>query len=416
MALALLVAQPGCETEKAKWNLAQAINLSQSGEIEEAITLSQQAMEQDPDNCQIKRHLAQLLAENGRGEIAVALCDVHQDCFPNDLPAREVRSTCLQYLGRFDESLAEYKNFLSTRVARSPSELNTLAYFRALANKELGQAGAEIQEAIEQIESKYWGAFILPMQVRAVVSAGLISRHVDGRRQALRLLDRMIDQYEAKLVFGNTVVKQVVTEKIGLTYPISKQHENQTLNARANREIRKSSLAVMLVTRALILEDCKQTERVDADRRRIEALGYEFSKLASSLPSDLACLDSLDMATMYLDTRGFISVLQPWPDEMTLQKFNDSTSYSSYQEAIEDLDLSVLAAQLGQAALNSSLYNSMELPVEKVMRRKEMARRVTAVLLYHRMKAYQRGGRAKAAAKDQCRIQALGFPPDASLF
>lgn len=422
MGVALLVttAQLGCESEKAKWNLAQALNLRQSGRVEEAASLCQIAMDQDPDNCQIKLNLAKMLAESGKGEIAVALCDEHHQCFPNDLPSRKIRSDCLQYLGRFDEALSEYKKSLSSRVSRTPIERNNLAYFRALAKKELSKAAADVQQAIDEEESRYWGAYILPLQVRTIVSAGLISRHVDQRRHSLRLLDRMIQKYELKLERVESLIKKLVAEQIAMVFPVTEQHEKQTLNARANGEILRTSLALMLTTRALMLEDVNRFRCVDADRLRIEELGFEFSKLASDLPSDLACLKALSMATIYLDTRGFVSVQQPWrevdSEEAPLGTFRPVTGTSNYESALEDLDLAVLAAQLGQAAINSPLYNSIEISVEQVRRRKNMARRATAVLLYHRMKAHERGGNSKAADSDQCRIQALGFPPDEALF
>ena len=111
-----LVGVVGCETEKARWTFARALNLSESGQIEEAIELMQVAMEQSPDDAEIKMSLAKLLAENGQGELGIGLCEVRLEDHPGDVSARRVRSTCLQYLGRFDESLAAYKHCLLSLI------------------------------------------------------------------------------------------------------------------------------------------------------------------------------------------------------------------------------------------------------------------------------------------------------------
>ena len=93
-----------------------------------------------------------------------------------------------------------------------------------------------------------------------------------------------------------------------------------------------------------------------------------------------------------------------------------SITHSNYELAIGDLDVAVMSAQVSREALNSSLYNTMNEPPEYVARKKAISRRMTAILMYHRMTTHQRAGNKKAAAKDRCRIEALGFAPDEGLF
>jgi tetratricopeptide (TPR) repeat protein len=419
------VALTGCADEKAKWNFARAMNLSDSGQLEESIALMQTAMEQLPNESQIKLNLANLLAENGQGEMGIGLCEDHLEENPNDIAARQIRSTCLQYLGRFDESLQQYKECLSGRVSRNETERNNLAYFRALAEKELSKAADDIQIAIEQEEGKNWGSpFRVPLQVRAVIAAGLISRRIDGRQDALKTLDRKINQYEARMALQNALIKILIAEKIRIEFPLGEKSENETLNARANLEVQKNCLALMLATRALIHEDLESTRRADADRRRINALGFEFNELARALPSDGDCLAGLELSSLYLDTRGFVSGRRAWKGdtEIVEQEPNlvamsgPGSRPSSYREALEDLDFAVLAAQTSQQALDSPLYNSPEFTAQHVAQLKKMARRMTAVLLYHRMEIHQRGGNSAAAEEDQRRIAELGFQPGSSLF
>jgi len=70
-----------------------------------------------------------------------------------------VRSECLQYLGRFQEALVDYQKFTAEKIDKDTRELNTLAYYRALAGYELDKAYRQIDTAIGKYESRQWGGF-----------------------------------------------------------------------------------------------------------------------------------------------------------------------------------------------------------------------------------------------------------------
>ena len=416
-----LVGVVGCETEKARWTFARALNLSESGQIEEAIELMQVAMEQSPDDAEIKMSLAKLLAENGQGELGIGLCEVRLEDHPGDVSARRVRSTCLQYLGRFDESLAAYKHCLSGHVSRSPVEWNNLAYFRALAGKELDMAASDIQAAIKKVESQPWGSiYLVPLEVRTVIAAGLIARRIDQHQAVLTILSNEVGRYERRIAIQNSGVRALVTARSKQEFPLQKKAEDEILNVRAVRERQKNSLALMLATRALMLEDLGKTDRADSDRWEVEYLGFEFNKLTKQLPNDKACLFALQSGSLYLDTRGFVSGRLDWlgepgpSDESGPVK--TQTSRSSYAVALRDLDFAVLAAQIRQSALESSIYNTPELSAREIRYLKKEANRMTAVLLYHRMEVHLRARKQDAADAEQLRIEKLGFQPGASLF
>ena len=461
----------GCKQESAKWNYARAMNLAEAGQLEEAIELMELALEQSPADRQIKLSLAQMLAENGQGELGIGHCDEYLESNPDDKEAHQIRSTCLQYLGRFDLSLCDYKHCLSGHVSRTPVQLNALAYYRGLANTELSKAARDIQKAIEMEEGKNWGCrYLVPMQVRTAVAAGLISRHIDRHDQALCRLNSKIEQYERKLSNQDSLIKSLIVRKLQnqsasgemtdsdiqpaqsqpvatepatfahdmrMEFPFGERTENVLLNARSIKQVQKNCLGVMLATRALIHEDRKCYRSADHDRRRIQELAFDFAELAKELPDDQACLFAFRNACMYLDTRGFVSGRREWsgeqPDSNRFALFFDtgigmskkskshknvdiSIAPSNYQEALEDLDFAVLAAEFMELALNSSLYNSPELSARRIEKRKKMATRMTAVLLYHRMEVHLRGGNTEAANQDQRSIERLGFQPDASLF
>ncbi len=418
------------------------MNLAEEGELVEAIELMEEALKRSPNDCSIKLRLARLLAENGQGELGIGHCDECLETRPHNGMARQVRSSCLQYLGRFEESLEEYKECLSGTVSRSPVEKNNLAYFRALANKELDKAARDIQSAIESIESESWGCrYLVPLQVRTAVSAGLISRHIDRQASALCPLTSKIEQYKQRMAKQSELIRNMIALEMQIEFPFGKQTENQLLFARGNHEVQRNCLGLLCTTRALVLEDLGQSCDADKDRAYVEELGFDFDELVMELPSDESCLQELENS-FFLDTRGFISSLREWENEERGTEFyvssgnipdDDAISAaalrpakatarklvippSSYEDALEDLDFAVLAARYGQLALDSPLYNRPDISARQVKISKRHSKRLTAVLLYHRMQIHLRGGNQKAAAIDQRRIERLGLQPDSTLF
>ena len=437
----------GCTQESAKWDFARAMNLADEGKLVEAIALMEKALEQSPDDCAIKLSLASLLAENGQGELGIGHCDECLESKPNHEKARQVRSACLQYLGRFDDSLAEYKECLSGTVSRSPIQQNNLAYFRALANKELDKAARDIELAISSIESESWGCrYLVPLQVRTAVAAGLISRHIGTQEEVLCPLGSKIDQFQERLNKQAMLIRNRVALEMQIKFPFDERTEKELLFARGNQEVQKNCLGLLYATRALVFEDLGRQSDADKDRKSVEELGFDFDALALELPSDDSCLQELRYS-FFLDTRGFVAGLREWkgdtPEvelfvssnnvpvggpvpEAALSSSSSSSNasksrelnipISSYEEALEDLDYAVLAARYSELALDSPLYNRPDISARQIAIGKRTAKRMTAVLLYHRMNIHLRGGNQQAAAEDQSRIEELGFPPDSSLF
>lgn len=408
----LLSAATGCDSEKANWNFARAVNANRSGNLEEAIEHLKLAAEQDPDNCRIPVMMAQIYAENGHGEIGISLCDDLAECFPANGDTEEVRSMCLQYLGKFEESLAAYKRSLSGKISRSPVELNNLAYYRALANKELEQAAADIGKAIKETDAQPWGEspLRLPLPIKTVVAAGLLSRSCDAQDSVLPLLDRKIAQFEAALASETEELYEPLARNIRTNFPLDRDLEDQFLQQRERVDFYSGCLLTMLATRALVLNDLEKFELADRDRNRIRSLDANFDRVASLLPAEPYCLATLDLAMTFLDTRGFIATLRPWDTEDTFEPT------ASYAQAIDDLDLAVLASEIKQRAIDSPLFNSSEIPAATIPRARAVGKHYTAVLVFHRLKAHQRQGNFAAAEIDQRMIESLGFQADANLF
>gem|GEM_PF-1304417 len=458
--LFVLACLAGCQEESAKWNFAKAMNLAEAGQAEEALEVMETAFRESPENRQIKLAYANLLAENDQGELGITLCDEILELTPEDELAHQIRSTCFQYLGEFDLALENYKRHLSGKISRTPIELNNLAYFRALARKELSRANRDINKAIESEELEYWGCnYIVPLEVRTAVAAGLLSRTLKQHERSLVELDKQIENYETKLKTQISFIQGVVTQLMqenppearpatsaqqttigtaptgttdsSASFAFGEKVEKGISNARALKQIDKNSLGVMLTTRALINEDLGALALVDRDRKRLQQLGLDFENLAASLPNAEACLTQLQKASMYLDTRGFVSgrrnsksgnsALQSQvpqqPSIIENQIFNNGiNAINTYENALADLDCAILASEFMELSLNSSLYNTPDFSAQQIARRKKMATRMTAVLIYHRMEIHRLAGKEKAADRDRVLIENLGFEANGSLF
>ncbi len=411
----------GCGTESAKWDVAKAKNLYEAGDLTGAIELLEVAHQKVPQDDIIKLELAERYAENGQCELGIGLCNDYLEDHPNDVSGFEVRANCWLFLGKFDKALADYKRSISDHVSRNSLELNSLAYFRGLADNEIDKAVVEIQAAIENVENAARGTGVrIPMQVRTLVAAGLVSRRIGQHEEALELLDKKIEAYKGKVLRSNEILRLRITGSLRFRDRLSKAEEDGLTQLRLNLQQQKESLSAMLATRALILEDLGDHARADQDRLAVEELDFDFDKVAARFRSDLDCLKSLRVAAMFLDTRGFVLGRQNWASDKELlsmigQPARAQLLVSNYREALEDLDLAVLAAQFEHLALESSLCNSTELPFEIIDQQKKANKRNRAVLLSHRKEVHLRGGNQEAAQKDQDLIVELGFE-DSTLF
>ena len=427
----------GCDAESAKWDLAKSRNLYQSNDLDGCIELLESAHQKAPQDNVVKLELAKRYAENGQGALGIGLCNEYLKQYPEDFDGYRVRADCWPYLGRFDEALADYKRSLMEHVSRDASDLNGLAYHRALANKELARATDEIQEAIERVEVALAGRGVgITLAVQTLVAAGLVSRHIEQRESSLRMLNQWIESYEKKLALTTEVLKTRVTGLLFYQDQLSKDEENKLLELRINLQRQTESLAAMLVIRALLYEDLGQTQKADQDRWAVKELDFDFEKFSNRFPTDLNCLRVLSNASSFLDTRGFVLGRQRWVTDdfqeipLTVEGASRQLRFSSYKEAVANLDLSILAADFVHLGLESQLCNSTEIPTGRVVfsqpeyytqRRKESHtisyveqwkkdnKRKRAVLLHHRREIHLRGGNQAAAALDQESIDELGI-------
>lgn len=408
------VLSSGCQSEFAKWEFARGLEAEESGDLSSAIAHMQTAVAKLPENAGMKLELATVLAEQGDRE-SLTLCDQVLAKYPSRKSALLSKANCQQHLGEFEEALATYKLVLSDHVKLNEAELNNLAYFRALANRELELAATDIEKAIDQVESKRWpSGLYLPLRIKSAMAMGLICRQLDQQQEVIGLLNEQIGSLETDYANFQAVVSLTIFAQIQTEFPLSKTTEKETELIRNNRDLIRACLASLLVVRALVHQDLEQFESANADRLRIRDLDYDADQLAEKLPNKFACLDLLSDATTYLDTRGYILGLLPW-DDIAWEDLNLDTDspvrISSYREAMSDLDMAVSAAKTIRIAIDGSFYNVPEFSVADVKRIYRQMTRIEAVLRYHRSQIAERAGKTDRSERDRQEIRLLGFDP-----
>lgn len=434
--LALIFTGVGCNQDSAQWKVAAANNAEKDGNPEAAIELLQTALRIDPNSFSIKLRLAKLLAENDQGDIGLTLCDEVLESDPSFKQAWGYRSNCLLSLGRFDEALADYQKFVAESIDKDAGELNQLAYYRGLAGCELDKALGQINRGISKFEQKQpWGNFSnVPIEVSSIVSASLISRHTeDGHLLVTDLLNEAIFEEQQVWLEMNARFKKVVArhdrenDKNPGGKPDELQAEQQKSEAKeASDQLHgvTGNLTVLLATRSLIFEDQNKLELADLDRLWLKRIGYEPQEVYNALPSDDESWEAMNKGDAYLDTRGFVLTQMPWQPTWTtpngkvipMETKKPLATCGSYRGALRDLDIAVAASEISLLALDSELFNRIEVPIEDVYALKETGTRMVAVLRHHRRQAHLKANQLQAAEQDLIRIKELGFEVGPNLF
>lgn len=447
--IVLVVANSGCRKDSAQWKFAAANNEEANGNPEGAIELLQKALRLDPESDSIKLRLALLLAENDQGDLSQMLCKEVLENHPHSKKAWRMLSECFQCMGRFDESLDAYQKFVADKIDKSPNELNQLAYFRALAGVQLDKALRQINKGVEEFEKQFvpvsqqeldlfkspppsWGSYttVVPIEINALVSAGLLSRYTeDGHKHVMGLLNNQIQDEQrawlsANARFDRLYEWQESQSEDATDREVEEQNELVKKAAQVVEQVAPGNLPILLATRSLILESQGQTELADLDRLWLKQIGVKPTDIYNSLPTDLECMWALANSQAILDTRGYILTELPWQPAWTLpngvvMRLEDRTSeitYGSYELALNDLDLAIAAAEVQLLALNSDAVNRIEYAIEDIRRYKVNGRKLILILRDHRRRTHLKAGQVEAAQRDQERIEELGLKAGGNLF
>lgn len=421
-AINLLIFGVGCSTEPAKWTFARGTLELESGDPETGIALMRQAVEQVPSDPRMKLELALALAAQNDPE-SIALCEevLKQDSASSALKrvAYHYQANCYQDLGDFDSALRAHKKSIADNLARSSTELNNLAYFRALANRELMMATQDIEKAIDSQAQQGWPIIYRPLSVKAMMACGLISRHFDGQQEAIATLTQSIEEIESDFANIRELISLTVYQQIQDEHPLGQDADSELRVARNQQDVARGILASLYAVRALLHEDLGELDLSNQDRFRIRQLGFEEQPVMDSLPSKYECHTALESAMAYFDTRGFLLSRLPWDETGFLQAARQRDTrfrLGSYPSSLNDFELALQCTRTLKQALKSSLYNLPEFSPEMIESMQESVGRTEAVIVYHRMLAHQRAGEQELVREDEAAIRALGFDPDSNLY
>ncbi len=467
LSMVLFVAVPltlpiGCSSNSAYWEFANAEKMAEQGETEAALEKMRLAVERSQFDPELTSRLALKLAKAGDRE-ALELIERVLDqpiikgveIFRSKM--LDLKIQCLQYLGNFEDALEIVKGILNEKAVkngqiRSDHGLNTLAYCRALANKELDQALTEINNAIltRQAATNWKTGERLDLRSKTVLANAVLARHFflfDKKRtyaggaadnvsaqpvslrQAIYLLSRAIEDYERHYLELREGWKktrnQLNPNPLGLAMESSKiELERQICSTRAG-------LAVLLTVRALLYQDLQEQEKSYIDRARVAKYKKDADSILAKLPDEVECLELMFyFSAHYLDTRGY--VLTKLFETTAADSASDGTRRNarrqfqiaslrpemipSFHNAVFDFDTSIMSTQLMQLAIKNGMFNNMNYSVSEVRNIAQTLTHMEAVLRYHRLLAYQKQGVDKEAEEDIKAIIELGFEPGPQLF
>lgn len=400
----------GCRGERVKWQTAAAMTLYNQGNREQAIEhMTKMASDFRNDDATSALY-ASLLAENGRAKEGLAWCEKGLENQSNSIRLIECKANCEQHLGLPTEALKTSKSIdalTSRSEASSSRRLNNLAYYRALAGDELGQARRDMEGVIrEQTKFSGWAnGFNLNLMDRTLVCAAIVARKMDRQHETLDWLGEHIDEKAAEEDERGVDLTTTVYERMRGDFPLTESAEKRTTDSlRTRLSESRDGLAFLLLMRALIYQDLGEAQKAEHDRLTMKTLGFDEDKMLSSLPSNPQCFNTLDLAATYLDTYGYVLLKQ-----------------KSFFKARKNLDVAILASETNLLALDSPLHNNSEEMMFDANERRPLYERIAAVLHYHRYQWYLRtqelvGEERGLELPDMRRIKELGFDPNSRLF
>ena len=269
--------------EFAHWHEAAALEDYLEGDLSAAIEHINEAIELNPDDASLRRrradYLEQLAATRAPDEAADRIEDFEASLKDWNEAMRLAgenvadlrnRSNVLMKLGRYDAGIKDAQQIaaLSAQHSRAhASGLNGLAYFRAVANRDLDKADEEIRHALRKLRSSNYDG----RDAALVDTLGYIQYRRGDYKTALLTMNEAVAKIEAVYLatFGpNGYAKHLLGE----------------FNAVDERElkIRKKefaqSVAVIRYHRALVLKKLLQSQQASEDLQRVEELGFRPGK------------------------------------------------------------------------------------------------------------------------------------------
>ncbi len=413
----------GCGPEWARWDAAQAVIAYDRGDIDQAIFQLTTAVERSPRDPSLKISLAKKLIESGRGDEAEALCDEILERFPDNDPALITKANSQQAQGNFRLALDTFNLRARQRnwtISRRPDKLNERAYFRALAGVQLEDAKEDIDLACALVSQPSFGSlpWSLGLSQRSLAASGIIAMEIGMTQQAIPHLSDAIESLRRLLHESNTELNREIMDLVTQEYPPTQEKANGQNEFRDLIRASEETMATLLTVRALAYQQLGLDDLCNQDREEVRSMSLNSDRIAAALPEEIECIDTIQISSAFLDTRGFIIGLMPMGSHTaTIELKDESIRVSgSFEDALRDLNQSIFAFEVFENSLKSNIHNHAEGSVQDPVAAQKSIGKQKAVLLYHRLVVREKSGDADGAREDAKAIKALDCRPGPHLF
>lgn len=238
--------------EVARWYAAAATTAEWDGNYDLAQERLAQAIAWDAENPEWYLTRALLHEEHGEYAAALADCDALLELQPENIEALKIHSMMCIHLGKPDAAINDWKQFRSLAERDGTlhvSDYNDIAYFFALADRDLDEALVFINRALVNDPENY----------QLLDTRGYVYYRLNKYAEARRDLDKAVADAKSDLAKREHDIKTVITDP---------QRYQEVLHA-----LRKPA-AVIIHHRALVLEKLGLEAEAEIDRARVRELGF----------------------------------------------------------------------------------------------------------------------------------------------
>lgn len=378
--------------EVTQWKAALAIRKYESGDrataVEELTTVVDGS-----DDPKLALVLIEWLKDAGRLDEAIERC--------NQLDVPEVaikKADCLILRGSYFDAMPLVLSHFGSDAEDSslnPDDRNAVAYYRGLCQQDLDRALSNMNQVYRELSLDPRQP--MTFRGRVAVAAGLVSRHTDQREYAANVISNRLRVASTELASTSGELNSRLYSLLRNLFPVNEQ---QLLNANLfrdrNEQLQNEVIALKSVL-ALLLDELGQTAGSMELRRQVSEAGVTCEKVLESLSDEIVCMTWLGWGAMYIDTRGYVL-----------------HGLGRYEEALAELDLAILAADIQYEGLDAEFRNSTMVVIDE--RHRKESKKALATLYNHRMMIHGSLGHSERAERDRQRVIELGFQPGPDLF
>lgn len=389
VALPVMVAE--WPRELSRWYQAAAVEADLDGDYVRAVAYMDRAIGWDDTDSRLYLQRALYRLETKQWEQGLDDCDRALERDGDPVRVAEVRAQLLQHLGRQVEAVALWREIVFSGGGGLPElrahHLNGLAYALAVANVDLDQAVAAVEESLRltaDAAAMYDPAGVISFG-RAVAAQGEgdLTTALAGLDEASASAEEALEATQARIA---------AAPREDLRGALTQATELQSMRAH---------LAGILRQRISVNQALGHGEAAAEDEERQADLAAG-GQLVAAPPYPLSvAIDRVDLVASVLDTRGFVLY-----------------RVGQLDAALEDLTQASHAEEWLRRGmewlLDEAKYKVTD--VRLFLRRQRQAARTRAVIAYHRMLVLQALGRTQEAEQDAQLVRELGYVPDEGLF